>query len=119
MKASGSKFVRRAAVVSLAVLIQLSSGGLLAAESGVVEDAKQAGSAVGKGIREVGTAGKEIGKRIGHGAAEAGKEIGRAAVKVGKTIGQAAKEGGKALGKAVSGKDGGEKKSADKEGSSD
>lgn len=119
MKTSGSKLVRRAAVVGVAVLIHLSSGVLHAAESGVVEGAKQAGTAVGKGIREVGSAGKEIGKEVGHGAAEAGKEIGRTAVKVGKTIGQAAKEGGKALANAVTGKDGAENKSAGKDSSAD
>lgn len=105
MKTSCSRFVRRAALVTGAALIQLSAGGPAAAESGVVEDAKQAGNAVGTGIREVGTAGKEIGKSIGHGAAEAGKEIGRTAVKVSKTIGQAAKEGGKAVARGVKGEE--------------
>lgn len=86
------------------LLAAMAIGGVgLARAEGVVDGAKEAGHAVGTGLREAGVAGKEIGLNIGHAAAEAGKEIGRTAVKVGKAIGTAAKEGSKALVQGIKG----------------
>jgi len=68
---------------------------------GLVEGAKEAGHAIGKGAHDAGMTAKEIGKKILDGGAEAGKEIGRAAADAGKEVGRAAADAGKEVGRAA------------------
>jgi hypothetical protein len=86
---------RKQPLLLAALLTSLAAAPVLA--EGLVDSAKEAGHAVGKGAHDVGMSAKEIGKKILDSGAETGKEIGHKAADAGKEVGKAAKEGAKAL----------------------
>ena len=65
-----------------------------AGDTGIKDDVKRTGEAVGSAAREAGRKAKDIGAEIGQGAKKAGTEIGKGAKKVGTEIAQGAKKAG-------------------------
>lgn len=84
----GSHRAVRRATAGVAALLTLTVSLTFAEESTIKENAKEAGRAVGTGVREVAAGAKQVGTAVG----EAAKEVV-----------EAAKEGGKELKRAVKG----------------
>lgn len=85
---TGSYRAARTAIPLAALLLTFVMSSVFAEEPTLKENAKEAGRAVGTGIREVGAGAKQVGVAVGERAKE---------------VVEAAKEGGKELKRAVKG----------------